>query len=106
MEQRHFYDEREETKKLTLVCPHCKREDTYPIRWRVRTKKSALPRGASDEDRKQFANARSYMVRVDDLVACRRCRKRFELTGQSVVLTDAAAAPGGPDFDPETFGNR
>jgi hypothetical protein len=28
------------------------------------------------------------MVRVDDMVACRniRCRKRFELTGQSVVL--------------------
>jgi hypothetical protein len=28
------------------------------------------------------------MVRVDNMVACRniRCRKRFELTGQSVFL--------------------
>jgi hypothetical protein len=29
------------------------------------------------------------MVRVDDMVACRniRCRKRIELTGQTVILT-------------------
>jgi hypothetical protein len=47
------------------------------------------------------------MVRVDELVACRKCRKRFELTGQSVVLvTSNAAAPSSPDFDPENFGNR
>jgi len=26
------------------------------------------------------------MVRLDDLVACYKCRKRFELTGQSTVL--------------------
>jgi hypothetical protein len=73
----------------------------------VRTKKKELPRGAGEEDRKRFQNARSYMVRVDEMVACRniRCRKRFELTGQSVVLSDGAAAPPG-DFDPETFGNR
>jgi hypothetical protein len=45
------------------------------------------------------------MVRVDELVACRKCRKRFELTGQSVVLVGTTAAPG-PDFDPENFGNR
>ena len=70
--------------------------------------KKELPRGAGEEDRKRFATARSYMVRVDELVACRnmRCRKRFELTGQSVVLvSDAGSAPAG-DFDPDTFGNR
>ena len=51
--------------------------------------------------------ARSYMVRVDELVACRKCRKRFELTGQSVVLVSSdAAAQGAADYDPETFGNR
>ena len=39
--------------------------------------------------------------------ACRKCRKRFELTGQSVVLvTSNVAAPGSADFDPENFGNR
>jgi hypothetical protein len=47
------------------------------------------------------------MVRVDELVACRKCRKRFELTGQSVVLvSSSAAAPGSADYDPENFGNR
>ena len=107
MDERNFYTEKQETKELKLVCPHCHQESSYPIRWVVRTKKASLPRGASDEDRKHFATARSYMVRVDEMVACRniRCRKRFELTGQSVVLGDGAAAPG-PDFDPENFGNR
>jgi len=39
------------------------------------------------------------------MVACRKCRKRFELTGQSVVLVSSAAPVSG-DFDPENFGNR
>ncbi len=88
MEERDFYDEREETKQLPLVCPHCRQENSYPVRWRVRTKRASLPGRASEEDRAKFAKARSYMVRVDDMVACRnlRCRKRFELTGQTVVL--------------------
>ena len=105
MDERNFYTERQETKTLALMCPHCKREDNYPVRWLVRSKRNDLPRGANDEDRKRFANARSYMVRLDELVACRKCRKRFELTGQSVVLSESAGAPRG-DFDPETFGNR
>jgi hypothetical protein len=88
MEERNFYEEKQDVKKVPLVCPHCRQQNTYPIQWVVRTKKGELPRGASDEDRARFAKARSYMVRVDDLVACRnlRCRKRFELTGQTVIL--------------------
>lgn len=105
MDERNFYTEKPETKNLNLVCPHCRREDTYPIRWMVRTKKNELPRGAGEEDRKRFANARSYMVRVDEMVACRKCRKRFELTGQTVVLLSAPVVGQG-DLDPETFGNR
>ena len=107
MDEKRYYDEKEETKQIPLNCPHCRQENTYPVRWIVRTKKSELPRGAGEEDKKHFALARSYMVRVDELVACRKCRKRFELTGQSVVLvTSNAAAPGSADFDPENFGNR
>jgi hypothetical protein len=107
MDERQFYVERQETKSLKLVCPSCRKEDTYPIRWMVRIKKKELPRGAGEEDRKRFAAARSYMVRVDELVACRKCRKRFELTGQSVVLiSDSTGGPPPADFDPETFGNR
>ena len=106
MDERQFYNERPETKNLSLVCPHCRQEGSYPIRWVVRIKKKDLPRGAGEEDRKRFATARSYMVRVDELVACRnlRCRKRFELTGQSTVLINDAL--GDPSVDPENFGNR
>ena len=88
MDEKRFYDEKEETKQLTLVCPHCRLENSYPVRWMVRTKKAELPRGVSEEDRKHFSHARSYMVRVDDMVACRniKCRKRFDLTGQTVLL--------------------
>ena len=109
MDERQFYIEKQETKNLPMVCPHCHEENSFPIRWIVRTKKKELPRGAGEEDRKRFSQARSYMVRVDEMVACRnmRCRKRFELTGQSVVLvSDNAANAASPDFDPETFGNR
>jgi hypothetical protein len=108
MDERQFYIERQETKTLPLVCPHCRQQGSYQIRWVVRMKKKELPRGAGEEDRKRFATARSYMVRVDELVACRnvRCRKRFELTGQSVVLVSEAGSTPAGDFDPDTFGNR
>jgi hypothetical protein len=88
MDERRFYDEKEETKTQQLVCPHCRQETSFPVRWMVRTKKAQVPAGANEEDKKQFAKARSYMVRVDNLAACRnlKCRKRFELTGQSVFL--------------------
>lgn len=107
MDERAFYDEKQETKPQPLTCPACKREDNYPIRWMVRTKKAQPPRGANKEDLAKFAKFSSYMVRMDDLVACRKCRKRFELTGQSVVLMSGApVGQPGADFDPENFGNR
>jgi hypothetical protein len=87
MDERRFYDEKEETKQIPLHCPHCRQEDNYPVRWIVRNKKAQTPGGANEEDKRQFAKARSYMVRVDNMVACRKCRKRFDLTGQSVFLT-------------------
>ena len=88
MDERVFYDEKEETKQISLMCPHCRQENAYPVRWMVRAKKSQPPAGANAEDKQHFAKARTYMVRVDNMVACRniRCRKRFELTGQSVFL--------------------
>jgi uncharacterized protein YbaR (Trm112 family) len=107
MDERLFYIERQEEKPMQLVCPSCRQESTYPIRWNVRIKKSEPPRGMDEQDRAKFAKARSYMVRVDDIVACRKCRKRIELTGQSVVLIDSSLPrPGDKEYDPETFGNR
>jgi len=88
MDERQFYVEKEETKQMPLVCPHCRTENSYPVRWMVRTKKPQIPNGANEKDREAFKKARSYMVRVDNLVACRniKCRKRFDLTGQTVFL--------------------
>ena len=107
MDERAFYTEKEETRKIKLVCPSCRGEFEFPVRWKVSRKKRELPRGAGEEDRRKFAKATSFMVRLDDLVACFKCRKRFELTGQSVVLvTSNVVAPGSADFDPENFGNR
>jgi len=91
MDERDFYDERQETKKATLNCPHCRQEAEYDLGWFVRTKKRQLPSRADERDRAKFAKARSYMVRRDDLVACKnpRCRKRFEVSGvQSVAFIE------------------
>ena len=44
-----------------------------------------------ERDRARFAKARSYMIRREDIMACKnmRCRKRFEISGvQSVVFTE------------------
>jgi hypothetical protein len=91
MEERDFYDERQESKKSTLNCPHCHQPGEYELQWMVRTKKRQLPPRADERDRARFAKARSYMVRRDDLVSCKniRCRKRFEVSGvQTVAFLD------------------
>ena len=91
MDERQFYIEKQETKTIPLTCPACRKEDNYPIRWIVRTKKRQLSGRADERDRAKFAKARSYMVRRDDMVMCKnvRCRKRFEVSGvQSVAFLD------------------
>src|SRR4029078_11761561 len=42
MDEREFYDERQETKKASLTCPHCRQENEYDIGWVVRMKKRQL----------------------------------------------------------------
>ena len=89
MNEKDFFDEKQETKNASFVCPHCRERNDYDVRWLKRTKKSTPPRGANEMDRARFAKSRDYMVRVDDMLACRnpRCRKRFEIpTSQSVVF--------------------
>ena len=91
MEERDFFDERTEKKMATLNCPHCHQPAEYEVTWVVRTKKRQLAGRADERDRARFAKARSYMLRKDDLMACKnmRCRKRFEISGvQSVVFTE------------------
>ena len=89
MNERDFFDERQETKRASFACPFCRERADYEVRWLRRTKKSAPPRGMSEQDRARFRNSRDYMVRVDDMLVCQnpRCRKRFEIpNSQSVVF--------------------
>jgi hypothetical protein len=91
LNERDFFDEKLEMKPATLHCTHCKQSGDYELAWFVRRKKAQLPRGADERDRARFSNARSYMLRRDDVMACKnpRCRKRFEISGvQSVVFTE------------------
>ena len=91
MEERDFFDERTESKKHTLTCPHCHQAAEYDVSWLVRTKKKQISPRADERDRARFAKARTYMVRRDDQLGCKniRCRKRFEITAlQSVVFTE------------------
>jgi hypothetical protein len=91
MDEREFFDETQEKKNASLNCPHCQQSAEYEITWLVRTKKKQLPGRADERDRARFAKARSYMLRKDDMLACKnlRCRKRFDISGvQSVVFTE------------------
>ena len=87
MNERDFFDEKPEMKRASYSCPNCRERADYEVRWLRRTKKRALPRGANEQDRRRFENSRDYMVRIDDQLACKSCRKRFEIpNSQSVVF--------------------
>ena len=83
MDERAFYGESETTKPALLNCPYCRTSESYELRWAVRRKKDRIPPGADERDRAKFAKAQSYMVLLDDKVACKnlRCRKRFDVSG-------------------------
>jgi hypothetical protein len=83
MDERAFYSDSETTKPASLNCPWCKSSESYELRWMVRKKKDRIPQGADERDRAKFAKAQSYMVLLDDKVACKnlRCRKRFDISG-------------------------
>ena len=46
MEERDYFNEKQESKKATFSCPHCRDRSEYDVRWLKRTKKASLPRGA------------------------------------------------------------
>ena len=83
MDERKFFTESNSTKPATLQCPFCRSTESYELRWLVRHKKGAVPPGADERDRARFQKAQSYMVLLDDKVACKnlRCRKRFDISG-------------------------
>jgi len=89
LSERDFFDEKPETKPMSFACPFCRERNDYDVRWLKRTRKKSLPSRANDDDRARFNKSRDYMIRIDDMLACRnpRCRKRFEIpNSQSVVF--------------------
>jgi hypothetical protein len=83
MEERVFFNESQTTKPTELHCPFCRTAASYELRWLLRKKKDRAPSGADERDRARFQKAQSYMVLLDDKVACKnlRCRKRFDISG-------------------------
>jgi hypothetical protein len=110
--ERGFYDERNEAKTHTLLCPHCREEAEYRVTWIVRRKRPEAPRGADAATQARFARARSYMVRLDDVIFCAnaRCGKKFEIAGLQSVANVQEAATGTPEERAErirrAFGRR
>ena len=87
MDEKAYYTEAPATKPVTLNCPWCRTQDTYDVKYLVRTKKDRLPGGADERDRAKFAKAQSYMVLLDNQAMCKnmRCRKRFDISGIKTV---------------------
>lgn len=81
MDERAYYTETQTTKPTALNCSFCRSLETYELRWLVRKKKDRLPGGADERDRAKFQKAASYMVLLDDKVDCKKCRRRFDVSG-------------------------
>ena len=83
MDEKQFYTDQPTTKAASLNCPYCRTVETYDLHWMLRKKKDRIPPGADERDRARFAKSQSYMVLLDDKVACKnlRCRKRFDISG-------------------------
>ena len=97
LDERDFFNNRNETRNDTLTCPRCKRQNEYQMRWAVRTKKDRLPAGADERDRALFAKLRDYMIRLDDNVVCKTCRTKFDIPSQhSMVFLQSGGAPTRP----------
>ncbi len=101
LHERDFFVEKPDTKPGTFTCTKCRHRDEYPVRWVVRTKKDRLPPGADERDRAMYAKLRSYMIRVDDVLTCTRCQRKFEIPSQqSIVFVETGLPP--LDWDPES----
>ena len=86
MDERDFFNSRNETRNDKLSCPRCKRVNEYQMRWVVRTRKDRIPPGADARDRALYAKLRDYMIRVDDTVTCKTCGKKFDIPSQHSMV--------------------
>ncbi len=94
LDERDFFNSRNETRTDKLMCPRCKRVNEYQMRWVVRTRKDRLPPGADARDRALYGKLRDYMIRVDDSVTCKTCGKKFDIPSQHSMVFLAKAGNG------------
>ena len=113
MDERDFFNNRNETRNDVLTCPRCRRQNEYQMRWVVRTKKDRLPPGADERDRAKFAKLRDYMIRLDDNVVCKACRTKFDIPSQHSMIflqpgekTAPASTSHAADEDEDSRFNR
>jgi uncharacterized protein YbaR (Trm112 family) len=86
LHEREFFNESPQVKPATFTCPKCRHRDEYQVRWIQRTKKERMPSGADERDRALFGKLRDYLVRVDDMLVCKRCNRKFEIPSQQSVV--------------------
>lgn len=86
LHEREFFHEKPETKPASFACPKCRHRDDYQVRWILRTKKDRLPPGADERDRALFGKLRNYLIRVDDVLVCKRCQRKFEIPSQQSIV--------------------
>jgi len=90
MDERNFFNEKDETAKAQINCPKCRTTLEYQIRWRRRSRKAKLPPRADERDRARFVKARDYRIRLDDKIRCKnpRCGRTIEITTLQTVVFD------------------
>ena len=94
LDERDFFNSRNETRNDRLSCPRCKRVNEYQVRWVVRTRRDRPPSGADAHDRAKFEKLRDYMIRIDEAVTCKTCGKKFDIPSQhSMVFIERGVPP-------------
>jgi hypothetical protein len=89
LQERDFFTEKPEMRPATYSCPRCGRRHEYQVRWVRRFKKERLPSGADERDRMMYAKLRDYIIRIDDMITCKTCQRKFEIPSQhSLVFID------------------
>ncbi len=99
--ERDFFTEKQEQKPAMFTCPKCRHRAEYQVRWIRRIKKDRPPQGSDAHDREMYQKLRDYMVRIDDMLSCQKCRRRFEIPSQqSVVFLDRDTVQGTGNVGP------
>ena len=99
--ERDFFTEKQEQKPAMFTCPKCRHRAEYQVRWIRRVKKDRAPQGSDGDDHEMHRKLRDYMVRIDDVLSCQKCRRRFEIpTQQSVVFLDRGTGPDSGNVGP------